>query len=280
MPELPEVETVRRGLLPVLVGRRLIEVVQRRPDLRAPFPPAFADRLCGRLVADIERRGKYLLIGLDSGEVWIAHLGMSGRFRVDPDGTAPLERHDHLVVLTDHGQRIRFCDPRRFGFMDLVAADAVDRHPHLALLGPDPLGPDFGAAYLAARLAGRLTPLKAALLDQTVVAGMGNIYASESLFRARLSPKRMAATVQGGRAERLSKAIREVFAEAIEAGGSSLRDHRKPSGELGFFQHCFAVYGRAGEPCPDCRCHWRHSGGIRRIVQSGRSTFYCGHRQR
>ena len=280
MPELPEVETVRRGLVPVLIGRRLIEVMQRRPDLRAPFPSAFADRLRGHRIGDIGRRGKYLLIGLDGGEVWLVHLGMSGRFLVDTDDGAPLDRHDHLMVRTDDGLRVRFCDPRRFGFMDLVPADALDRHPHLAFLGPDPLGSDFGAAYLARRLAGRLAPLKTALLDQKVVAGMGNIYASESLFRARLSPKRSAASVQDGRAVRLSTAIREVFADAIAAGGSSLRDYRKPSGELGFFQHCFAVYGRAGEPCPGCRCDWRLSGGIRRIVQSGRSTFYCGHRQR
>lgn len=280
MPELPEVETVRRGLLPVLAGRRLVHVLQRRPDLRFPLPERFAERLSGRRVERIDRRGKYLLALLDSDEVWLAHLGMSGRFCVDEDGTAPLDPHDHLVLRTDEGRRIRFCDPRRFGFMDLVPADAVDRHPHLAGLGPDPLGPEFDGAYLARRLAGKLAPLKAALVDQSIVAGMGNIYASESLFRAGLSPKRTATTVQGARAVRLATAIREVFADAIAAGGSSLRDHRQPSGELGFFQHGFAVYGRAGEPCPGCRCDLTRTGGIRRIVQSGRSTFYCGHRQR
>jgi formamidopyrimidine-DNA glycosylase len=280
MPELPEVETVRRGLLPVLAGRVLVQVTQRRPDLRFPLPAAFSERLSGRRVESIGRRGKYLLIRLDDETVWLAHLGMSGRFSVDADGAAPLDPHDHVVAVTDEGVRIRFCDPRRFGFMDLLPADALDRHPHLAGLGPDPLGPEFNADYLGRRLAGRLAPLKAALLDQGIVAGMGNIYASESLFRAGLSPRRTATTVQGGRAERLVLAIKAVFADAIAAGGSTLRDHRQPTGELGFFQHRFAVYWRAGAPCPGCRCDATRTGGIRRIVQSGRSTFYCGLRQR
>ncbi len=280
MPELPEVETVRRGLLPVLTGRRLTQVVQRRPDLRFPLPRDFGRRLLGRCVLGITRRGKYLLIGLDGDETWLVHLGMSGRFCIDGIDAGPPGAHDHLLLATDDGRHLRFCDPRRFGFMDLASNEALDTHPHLARLGPDPLGDGFDAAWLASRLAGRRAPLKAALLDQAVVAGMGNIYASESLFRARLSPLRMSATVTGAGAERLVAAIREIFAEAIEAGGSSLRDHRQPSGELGFFQHCFAVYGRPGEPCPGCRCNVAQTGGIRRILQSGRSTFYCGHRQR
>jgi formamidopyrimidine-DNA glycosylase len=280
MPELPEVETVRRGLLPVLQGRQLVEVSLRRPDLRFPLPDAFASRIEGRRVEGIERRGKYLLIGLDSGEVWLAHLGMSGRFCVEQGDPSPIERHDHVVIRTDDGATVRYNDPRRFGFMDLLDAADIDRHPHFANLGPDPLGDDFTAAFLAARFAGRVAPLKSVLLDQRVVAGMGNIYASESLFRAGLSPLRAAASVQGRRVARLVAAIREVFVEAIAAGGSSLRDHRQPSGELGFFQHRFAVYGRAGAPCPGCRCDAARTGGIRRIVQSGRSTFYCGHRQR
>jgi formamidopyrimidine-DNA glycosylase len=280
MPELPEVETVRRGLIPVLVGKRLVGVTQRRSDLRFPLPPAFAERLGGRRVEGIERRGKYLLIRLDDAEVWLAHLGMSGHFCVEAGDAPPLGPHDHVVILTEDGITVRFHDARRFGFMDLVPAEGLDRHPHLASLGPDPLGPEFTAGYLARQLAGRLSPLKAALLDQRVVAGMGNIYASESLFRAALSPKRTATTVQGRRAERLVAMIKEVFEDAIDAGGSSLRDHRQPSGELGFFQHRFAVYGRAGEPCLGCRCDVARTGGIRRIVQSGRSTFYCGHRQR
>jgi len=280
MPELPEVETVRRGLAPVLVGRRLVEVAQRRPDLRSPLPTRFAERLRGRRIEGIDRRGKYLLIRLDADEVWLAHLGMSGRFCIEGEEAPALGAHDHLVIRTDDGARVRFHDPRRFGYMDLVPAGALDAHPHLASLGPDPLGPAFSAGYLAARLATRLMPLKAALLDQRVVAGMGNIYASESLFRAGLSPKRAAATIPGRRAERLVAAIRQVFEEAIAAGGSSLRDHRQPSGELGFFQHRFAVYGRAGEPCPGCDCDATRTGGIRRILQSGRSTFFCGRRQR
>ena len=280
MPELPEVETVRRGLAPVLVGRRLVDVAQRRPDLRSPLPARFAERLRGRRIEGIDRRGKYLLIRLDGDEVWLAHLGMSGRFCIDGEDAPALGAHDHLVILTEDDVRVRFHDPRRFGYMDLMPARALDAHPQLAGLGPDPLGPAFDAGYLAARLAGRLTPLKAALLDQRVVAGMGNIYASESLFRAGLSPMRTAATIPGRRAERLVPAIRQVFEEAIAAGGSSLRDHRQPSGELGFFQHRFAVYGRAGEPCPGCDCDATRTGGIRRIVQSGRSTFFCGHRQR
>ena len=212
--------------------------------------------------------------------VWLAHLGMSGRFCIEGDEAPAPGAHDHLLIRTDGGARVRFHDPRRFGYMDLVPAEALDAHPHLADLGPDPLGPAFTAHYLAGRLAGRLMPLKAALLDQRVVAGMGNIYASESLFRAGLSPKRMAATIPGRRAERLVPAIRQVFEDAIAAGGSSLRDHRQPSGKLGLFQHRFAVYGRAGEPCPGCDCNLTRTGGIRRIVQSGRSTFFCGHRQR
>lgn len=280
MPELPEVETVRRGLLPALAGHRLVDVVQRRSDLRFPLPEGFARRLVGRRVDDIGRRGKYLLIRLDADEVWLAHLGMSGRFCVHSGEPPPLSAHDHVVVRTDAGATVRFYDPRRFGFMDLVAAADLDRHPCLVALGPDPLGPEFTVSYLAERLAGRLAPLKAALLDQRVVAGMGNIYASESLFRARLSPTRAAGTVSRAGITRLVRAIRAVFEAAIAAGGSSLRDHRHPSGELGLFQHGFAVYGRPGEPCPGCRCQLARTGGIRRIVQSGRSTFYCGHRQR
>jgi formamidopyrimidine-DNA glycosylase len=280
MPELPEVETVRRGLIPVLAGRRLAAVELRRLDLRFPLPPDFACRLVGRRVEDIDRRGKYLLIRLDSDDIWLAHLGMSGRLCIDGPDAPPAGSHDHVLLRTEEGAAVRFHDPRRFGFMDLIPSDAVDRHPRLAGLGPDPLGPAFDGKFLAGRLAGRRTSLKAALVDQRVVAGMGNIYASESMFRAGLSPLRLAAMVGGAGAHRLVAAIRSVFVEAIAAGGSSLRDHRQPSGELGFFQHGFAVYGRPGEPCPGCRCQPARTGGIRRIVQCGRSTFYCGHRQR
>lgn len=286
MPELPEVETVRRGLIPVLVGRRIRRVDLRRPDLRFPLPADFARRLADRTVLGIDRRGKYLLFALDDGHVWIAHLGMSGRFLIDAVGAdqsdADAEReHEHLVLSTDAGAVIRFRDPRRFGFMDLAAAASIPQHPMLSRLGCDPLDAAFTPAWLAARLAGRRSPIKTALLDQAVVAGMGNIYASESLFRSGLSPERPAASVVAGRRiGRLTRAIQGVFAEAIGAGGSSLRDHRQPSGELGFFQLQFAVYGRAGEACPGCRCDLAATGGIRRIVQSGRATFYCARRQR
>lgn len=280
MPELPEVETVRRGLAPDLVGRRLQRVEQRRADLRLPFPAHFAARLSGRRIEAIDRRGKYLLLSLDDGWVWIAHLGMSGRFRIDPAGVTGNDAHDHVVMTTDAGAALTFHDPRRFGFMDLVLASELDRHPMLARLGPDPLGPSFDDVWLADRLEGRRTPIKAALLDQSIVAGMGNIYASESLYRAGISPERQATTLSRRLAQTLAMAIVRVFEDAIAAGGSSLRDHRQPSGELGFFQHSFAVYGRAGRPCPDCRCNVAETGGIRRIVQSGRATFFCGRRQR
>jgi formamidopyrimidine-DNA glycosylase len=280
MPELPEVETVRRGLAPVLIGRRIVRVDQARLDLRFPLPLNFAGAIEGQSVEAVERRAKHLLVFLEGGLVLLAHLGMSGRFRIFHEAPPPSEAHDHVAFVTDEGATIRFHDPRRFGFMDLYPAEALARHPMLSRLGPEPLGEDFTAAWLTRRLAGRLTSIKAAILDQANVAGMGNIYASESLFRARLSPKRMAACVSGRRAERLTLAIRMVLTEAIAAGGSTLRDHRRPSGELGTFQHGFAVYGRTGKPCPGCTCMPERTGGIRRIVQAGRATFYCPKRQR
>lgn len=280
MPELPEVETVRRGLAPMLEGRRLTRVVQRRPDLRFPLPEDFEARLLGRRVDRIDRRAKFLLMWLDSGAVLISHLGMSGRFKIFGNDPPPLDKHDHVVFETDEGATLRFHDPRRFGFMDLVAGSDLCRYPMLSGLGPEPLGDKFNGGFLSGRLAGRSAPLKAAILEQRVVAGMGNIYACESLYRAGLSPTRAAATIVGRRAGRLVRAIKTVFEEAIVAGGSTLRDHRRPSGELGYFQHRFAVYGRAGQPCPKCDCNLRRTGGIRCVVQSGRSTFYCAKRQR
>ena len=276
MPELPEVETVRRGLAPVLEGHRLIRVQARRPDLRRPLPDDFAGRIEGRRVLSCGRRGKYLLIHLDDGRVLIVHLGMSGRILIFRDRAPPLDAHDHVIFETDGGVTIRYNDQRRFGLMALAWADSLESHPLLAGLGPEPLGNAFGGPVLAERLAHRSSPIKSALMDQSVVAGLGNIYACESLFRAGLSPRRRAGTVGPVRARRLADAIRRVLGEAIEAGGSSLRDHRLPSGELGYFQHAFAVYGRDGESCPGCTC----GGAIRRIVQSGRSTFYCHLRQR
>jgi formamidopyrimidine-DNA glycosylase len=283
MPELPEVETVRRGLAAAMEGRPIARVRLNRADLRIPFPDGFADALGGRTVTQVGRRAKYLVIRLDDGTVLLAHLGMSGRMLIDgpesaeADGATGRHRaHEHVVFEIGNGTFIRFCDPRRFGLMTLTREAELATHPLIAHLGPEPTGADFTGPVLAGLIAGKRTPIKAALLDQRVVAGLGNIYVCESLFMAGISPRRIAATVQGKRADRLARAIREVLAAAIEAGGSTLRDHVAPSGEMGYFQHAFKVYGRAGEPCPGCDC----DDAIRRITQSGRSTFYCATRQR
>jgi formamidopyrimidine-DNA glycosylase len=280
MPELPEVETICRGLASKLEGRRLRRVIQRRPDLRFPLPAQFVERLQGRRIARVRRRAKFFLIQLDDDSVIIGHLGMSGRMIAGPAPVVEFDSHDHVVFETDDGTAIRFNDARRFGSMHLVAGVELDRHPLLANLGPEPLGNDFNGPVLSAALKGKKTPIKSALVDQRVVAGIGNIYASESLFRAGISPRRMARTVQGERAERLASAIKEVLIEAIAAGGSSLRDFVQTDGELGYFQHRWAVYEREGQRCPGCVCGASTAGGIRRIVQSGRSTFYCPKRQR
>ncbi len=280
MPELPEVETVRRALAPVLEGRRITRAVARRADLRFALPQDFGQRLTGQRVQAVRRRAKFLLIELQDGTVLISHLGMSGSFRIYRGDAPALEKHEHIVLLTDDGCEIRYNDPRRFGFMDLVDGDALGDYPMLANLGPEPLGDGFDAAVLSAALKGRQSPIKAALLDQSVVAGLGNIYVAEALFRAGISPKRKAATVAGVRAQRLVPAIRDILQEAIAAGGSSISDHRQPTGELGYFQHRFAVYGREGDPCPGCDCDIEKTGGIAKITQSGRSTFYCSRRQR
>ena len=277
MPELPEVETVRRGLQPVLEGRRLERVIQRRPDLRFPLPEGFGQRLTGRTVEAVERRAKFLLLRISGGETLLWHLGMSGRVMIfTEDQPPPHLAHDHVELLTDGGVTIRFNDARRFGFMDLVDRTDEAAYPMLAQLGPEPLGDQFDADILSARLKGKKTPIKAALLDQRVVAGIGNIYASEALFRAGVSPRRLARTVQGGRAAKLADAIKAVLTDAIAAGGSTLRDHRQPNGELGYFQHAFLVYDRAGQPCPRDGC----DGVVRQFVQSGRSSFYCSRCQR
>ena len=337
MPELPEVETVRRGLEPVLAGRVLARVEQRRPDLRWPLPERFAERLTGRRVEGVGRRSKWLLIGLApdercGGETWMVHLGMSGRVlvaggeaRTLPDeggGTglqrgappqaapsshlAPLRsggggaggevgaeqagvvlgdhvhaagkdaRHDHVVVTTDRGATVTYNDARRFGAMDLWPTDELGAHPHLAALGPEPLGNAFHGAALAAAFAGRQSPVKAVLMDQRTVAGLGNIYVCEALHRAGIHPGRIAAGISRGRVERLAAEVRATLTEAIAAGGSSLRDYRHTDGELGYFQHAFRVYDREGAPCPRPGCR----GTVRRIVQSGRSSFYCPRCQR
>jgi len=275
MPELPEVETVRRGLALRISGRRILRAELRRSDLRRPFPPALAARLDGALIGALGRRGKYILIELDADGLLLLHLGMSGRVTASHSGL-PAAPHDHVVLTLDDGTVVRFNDARRFGTLDYVKRGEEHQHPLLVGLGPEPLESDFDGPYLAAKLAGKLTPIKAALLDQRVVAGLGNIYACEALFRARLSPRRLARSIGRGRAERLVAAIRSVLTEAIAAGGSSLRDYVQSDGELGYFQHHWAVYGREGGPCPGCGC----DVGVRRIVQSGRSTFFCAKRQR
>jgi formamidopyrimidine-DNA glycosylase len=284
MPELPEVETVRRGLAPAMDGRRILRAEVRRPDLRWPFPENFVARLTGQTILGLGRRAKYLLADLSSQEVLIMHLGMSGSFRVEGEvqgefhhPRSTLAAHDHVVLHMEAGQTVTFNDPRRFGFMTLVPRAALETHPLIRDIGPEPLGNLFDAAVLARACHGKAAPLKAALLDQTVVAGLGNIYVCEALHRARLSPRRAAACLADAsgqptaRTERLVPAIRETLAAAIEAGGSSLRDHRQTDGQLGYFQHNFRVYDREHEPCPTPACR----GTIRRIVQSGRSTFFC-----
>ncbi len=283
MPELPEVETVRRGLAPVMEGERFAKVEVRRGDLRWPLPKGFAQKLNGKTVQGLGRRAKYLLADLSSGDVLLMHLGMSGSFRVGKDsapGTYYHERskstaHDHVIFHMSNGATVTFNDPRRFGSMKLVSRARLEDEPLLRSLGPEPLGNEFDAAMLAKACAGKKTSLKAALSDQRVVAGLGNIYVCEALFRARLSPKRIASTIadrngkSNERAEKLVDAIKAVLRDAIEAGGSSLRDHRRADGSLGDFQHNFQVYDREGQPCPSCK------GKIKRIVQGGRSTFYC-----
>ncbi|MCR9085282.1 MAG: bifunctional DNA-formamidopyrimidine glycosylase/DNA-(apurinic or apyrimidinic site) lyase [Rhodobacteraceae bacterium] len=288
MPELPEVETVRRGLLPVMEGARIAKAHVRRPDLRWPLPEGMAERLSGARVVRLRRRSKYILADLDRGETLIIHLGMSGRILIaGADGVetrpgtfhhahpAP-GRHDHVIFDMEGGARVTFNDARRFGAMDLVATQAAEGHRMLVHLGPEPLGNAFHENYLAAALRGRKTPIKAALLDQRVVAGLGNIYVCEVLHRARISPMRQAGRISSARAAGMVPVIRTVLEEAIAAGGSSLRDYRQADGELGYFQHSFRVYGREGERCvtPDC------GGAVQRRVQSGRSSFYCATCQR
>jgi formamidopyrimidine-DNA glycosylase len=276
MPELPEVETVRLGLEKVLAGRRIKRVDLRRKDLRRPFPRRFAARLEGRRIEVVGRRAKYIVAELDDGNSLVMHLGMSGSFRID-NGTGRLSAHDHVVIRLDSGKRAIFNDPRRFGAMDIAATEGRDDQPPFAGLGIEPLGLELTPQWLAARLARRKTSIKAALMDQHLIAGLGNIYVCEALWRARISPLRTAATLADrhgkptAACKKLPAAIRAVLEAAIASGGSSLRNHFRTDGSLGTFQHHFQVYGRAGE-----RCRRRGCGGtIRRIVQGGRSTFYC-----
>ena len=295
MPELPEVETVRRGLEPVMAGRRLVRIEQRRPDLRFPLPERFAARLEGRTVRALGRRAKYLMAEIEGGETLAMHLGMTGRFTIAVPGGANGTMlgeftheaggdpaHDHVVFHLEGGATVTYNDARRFGYMSLIPAAGMAEHPHFKGLGIEPLGAELTPEFLARAAEGRRSDLKAFLLDQRIVAGLGNIYVCEALWRARLNPARAAGVLarRGGkpteRAERLVPEIRAVLEAAIEAGGSTLRDYRHADGALGYFQHSFAVYGREGEPCPTPGC----KAPIRRLVQSGRSTFYCAKCQR
>jgi len=288
MPELPEVETVRRGLEPAMVGARFTRVMQRRPDLRFPFPERFVERLEGQEVRALSRRAKYLLADLSSGEVLIMHLGMSGRFLVTKDGASRmpgefhhehggLGAHDHVVFQLSNGASVTYNDARRFGFMDLVPRAEIETCRHFAGMGIEPLGNELSGETIAALFAGRRTPLKAALLDQRLIAGLGNIYVCEALFRTGLHPEAPAGTLADGKgrptqkAHQLAQVIRDVLSEAVTAGGSTLRDHAQVDGSLGYFQHSFRVYDREGEPCVTPEC----TGIVERLVQSGRSTFYC-----
>ncbi len=282
MPELPEVETVRRGLAPVLDGARLVRVRINRPDLRFPLPEGFVQRLTGARIGTLERRAKYLLAPLDRGDTLVMHLGMTGRFEIE--GGAARERpgefhyaapadhkHAHVVFETDGGHQVTFFDPRRFGYMDLIATDALPEHPWFKGLGPEPLGPDFTAAHLAREFAGKRQSVKATLLDQRVVAGLGNIYVCEALYHAKISPLRAAGDIPKAKLKILVQVIRDVLEAAIRAGGSTLRDYAGADGALGYFQHDFQAYGREGEPCVRLSCN----GVVERVVQSGRSTFHC-----
>ena len=268
---MPEVETTVRGLRPVLDGAELASVTPRRPDLRVPFPADLRQRLTGAWVTGLGRRAKYGLIATDRGDTMIFHLGMSGRWRLDPDA---IGAHDHLVIDTAAGRRLALHDPRRFGFVDLVATAALSAYPAFVALGPEPLGPDFTAAYLRGALAGRAAPIKALLLDQRVVAGLGNIYVCEALHMAGIAPTRAGGRIGAARIDALVLAIRAVLAAAIEAGGSTLRDYARPDGELGYFARDWRVYGREGEACRGC------GESVRRRVDGGRSTFFCAACQR
>ncbi|MGB7319753.1 MAG: bifunctional DNA-formamidopyrimidine glycosylase/DNA-(apurinic or apyrimidinic site) lyase [Planktotalea sp.] len=283
MPELPEVETVRRGLAPVMEGARIVQADVNRPNLRWPFPENMSRRLTGARIEQLRRRSKYILADLDTGESLLIHLGMSGRMLISGAklGTfthnhpAP-EKHDHVVFHMDNGARITFNDPRRFGAMDLLDTSTADAHKLLSTIGPEPLGNGFNEAYLIDALQGKASPIKSALLDQRIVAGLGNIYVCETLYRARITPLRKAGQISKQRVATLVPIIRQVLSEAIDAGGSSLKDFRQADGDLGYFQHSFDVYGRESERCRTAGC----GSLIKRVVQSGRSSFYCPNCQR
>jgi len=280
MPELPEVETVKRGMEGALWGLRIESVETKRAGLRIPFPPDLPSRLQNRRIISFSRRAKYILMHLDDGQVFALHLGMSGRIRIDPPGTpACFQKHDHLILSMEDGARAVFNDSRRFGMAFLIEPGGMDAHPAFSSLGPEPLDDAFDGAVLFQRLKGRNAPIKQALLDQRVVAGIGNIYACEALYDSGIHPARRAARIGVRRVGVLASAIRAVLNRAIAAGGSSLRDHRGVDGAMGYFQHGFSVYGREGEACPACDCALSRTGGIKRLAQGGRSTFFCPRKQ-
>lgn len=278
MPELPEVETIRRGLDPVLSGRRIANVATAGPGLRAPFPPGLQEKLSGQKIAATDRRAKYILIRLEDGKILTLHLGMSGRIRIlaQNEASSPPQKHDHFSLTLDNGTCIVLNDPRRFGSVLLFNSENERAaYPAFRSLGPEPLAEDFSGTALHERLSGRKTAIKQAIMDQRIVAGVGNIYASEALFRAGISPFRPAGSLDVQEVVRLAGAIRAVLEDAIAAGGSSLKDYRKADGSMGYFQHGFAVYDREGKKCPQCRCDPEKTGGIKKTVQGGRATYYC-----
>jgi len=280
MPELPEVETVCRGMDKALRGRTIAEVHTHREGLRAPFPAKLAEKLAGKQIIHCRRRAKYIVAELDNGQNLVIHLGMSGQiFLMAPGHIYKQRKHDHLIMKFDDGSQLAFNDARRFGIVLLLDKSELETHPSFRDLGPEPLERSFTGKKLAQLLAGKKTDMKAALMDQRVVAGLGNIYVSEALFLAGISPKRKAGTIKGGEADALVSAVKKVLNAAIKAGGSTLKDYRQADGELGYFQHRFAVYDREGKPCPGCTCDVKKTRGITRIVQGGRSSFYCPRKQ-
>lgn len=287
MPELPEVETVKRGIEQIITGATIKAVNQRRADLRIPFPPELKKRLCGLRVETITRRAKYILLHLSNQTILVLHLGMSGRVLLSQDKDKnkeknkhnPLSKHDHLVLTFNNGATLIFNDPRRFGMVLLIATAEQNTHPAFKNMGPEPLGNRFSAAFLQDRLKNKKTSIKAALLDQKIVAGLGNIYVCEALFYSGIAPQRPAQSLTKSELDTLVQQIRIVLTKAIDAGGSSLKDYRTASGDLGYFQFSFAVYDREGKPCPRCHCDVSTTGGVKRITQSGRSSFYCPRKQ-
>jgi len=281
MPELPEVETVMRGLDPVLTGATITSAKKRRANLRIPFPKTIEKDLKGRTITHLSRRAKYILIHLDNAQILVIHLGMSGSVSIiEPDEAYKYQTHDHFAFTLKNGTRIIYNDPRRFGMIFMMGADEADTHKAFAHLGPEPLGNQFSAPILRERIKNKKTSIKQALLDQRIVVGVGNIYACEALFMAGVNPTKRAELIKGEKLDLLVKSIRTVLRKAIKAGGSTLKDYKHADGSLGYFQHQFGVYDKEKQACPSCDCDIQKTGGVKRIVQSGRSTFYCSRKQK